>query len=445
MNMHENHVTGPGAARRLVPAGVLIAGLLVAPAAGQEPPDSIRTAPASCVISTGVTGRVTASGLGDPQYVLSFEPVQRLVLEASRDGVTIERAREALAGVPPSLRDLLELGLLREEGGTLRLGYLLMTVEDQRAVYRVAREYGRDLAAEFVERTASFSRILETRPAPDRDELLFGLVAGMVLNWEGLKVTAEAGYRATPGRGALPYLVHSTECGADLSTEGLYWGSHSFPGEAMTFSTFGDGESLPRVRGIPDALTIPVEAGMDRLEREPAVYAAVRNTLVAHLSVAMNEAGAVMRLLGRASRRPRPAIAERLAIPEQRLDAALGLLEATGYVARDGGDYRSAVPVLTEGDSAIVDRTVALGRQIITRWLDENYTPIRSELSGIPVMQSGIPYPLVFGEVWHYLFGFASSRLAESGFYLDPRAGGHGFRGYVPLVWASALYDPPAG
>jgi hypothetical protein len=35
------------------------------------------------LISTGVTGSISASGLDDPQYVLTFLPVQRLMLEAS--------------------------------------------------------------------------------------------------------------------------------------------------------------------------------------------------------------------------------------------------------------------------------------------------------------------------------------------------------------------------
>jgi hypothetical protein len=34
------------------------------------------------LIWTGVTGSITASGLDDPHYVLSFLPVQRLMLEA---------------------------------------------------------------------------------------------------------------------------------------------------------------------------------------------------------------------------------------------------------------------------------------------------------------------------------------------------------------------------
>ncbi len=38
----------------------------------------------SPVLHTGVTGRISASGLNDPQYVLSFPPVQRLLLRATQ-------------------------------------------------------------------------------------------------------------------------------------------------------------------------------------------------------------------------------------------------------------------------------------------------------------------------------------------------------------------------
>lgn len=414
-----------------------------APGAGQAPGDAAGPGPPPCLISTGVTGRVTASGLDDPQYVLSFEPVQRLVLQAARGGVTRERADTALASVPPTAGDLVRLGLLREDGTTLRLDYLLLTIDDQRRIHEVARGFGRDLGTAFLRRRWAFSDLLRDRPPARRGDLLFGLVAGMVLNWEGLKLTADAGYRGTPGDGGLPYLVHSKECGADLPTEGLYWGSHTYPGRAMAFTTFGDPPSIPRVHGVPDALTVPIEAGIERLAGDPAVHSAVRGVLAAHVSVALEDAGAVTRLLAIEGPLARAAIAERLPVPPARLDPAMELLESTGYVERGDGSYRASVPVLTEADSALVDRAVALGRDVLEVWLEENHPRIRHRLRSLPVVEAGIPFPLVFSEIWHYLFGFAALRLAEAGFYVNPRAERSPRPGYVPLVWSPSLYRLP--
>src|SRR5260370_3346132 len=97
------------------------------PARAQTPAESNKP-----LISTGVTGSISGSGLDDPQYVLSFVPVQRLMLDAVQHPITKADIDKALLGTPVALRHLLQLELLREDRpkDTFRLNYLLFTIQD---------------------------------------------------------------------------------------------------------------------------------------------------------------------------------------------------------------------------------------------------------------------------------------------------------------------------
>ena len=50
------------------------------------------------LIYTGVTGSINASGLDDPQYVLAFLPVQRLMLQATRHPLSKTDIDKAVQG-----------------------------------------------------------------------------------------------------------------------------------------------------------------------------------------------------------------------------------------------------------------------------------------------------------------------------------------------------------
>src|SRR5271157_4158728 len=171
------------------------------------------------LISTGVTGSIRTSGLDDPQYVLSFVPIQRLMLDATRHALTKAEVERAVAGTPVSLSQLLQLELLRQEGELYRLNYLLLTVEDQQTMYRTCARYGRSLADAFRAHQAEFDNLAKKYPnAALRPQLMFGLIAGVSLDWRGLDLTTELGYRIQPPRHARggAYLIHSREAGADL-------------------------------------------------------------------------------------------------------------------------------------------------------------------------------------------------------------------------------------
>ena len=396
------------------------------------------------LIHTAVTGSIKGSGLEDPQYVLSFVPVQRLMLEATRHPLTKAAIDRAVQGTPVTLVRLLQLELLRMEGDTYRLNYLFLTADDQQTMYHVCAGYGRSLADAFRSHKAEFDEILSHYPnAALRPQLMFDLIAGVALDWAGLNLTTELGYRARTPRHAdgSVYLVHSKEAGAQLDLTGLYQDSETAPGSKMSFSTFGDGASSPRLEGLPDVFD-GLEGAMEGWRDSPDVYAALRSEYISLLLVAIDDAGQVMNaVLGGTD--TDSALTAALSIPEERRKTIVNLLVSIGYLHEADHHYSVGVPVLIERDKPLVDATLKLSRQIMTDWLRGNYPIMKEELSGLSPMRNGVPFPLAFSEVWHYEFGFATKSLAEGGFYANPRAPGNRYQGYVPLVWANSLLIGP--
>jgi hypothetical protein len=406
--------------------------------------NSVQNVAGKPLISTGVTGSINASGLDDPQYVLAFLPVQRLMMQAAHYPLSKADIDKAVQGTPVTLDRLLQLELLRKEEDTYRLNYLLLTTEDQQTMYRVCAGYGKSLAEAFRSHRAEFDQIFSHYPTAGlRPQLMFGLIAGAALNWGGLDVTTELGYRLQPPRHAngSVYFVHSAEVGAHLDFKGLYLDSETAPGSKMSFSTFGDGVSSPRLQGLPDVFD-GIESAMNDWKNSPDVYAALRSEYISLFLTAIEDAGQVMYAVANGTDTD-AALEAVLTMPEERRKAIVRLLVAIGYVREADHRYSVGVPVITPGDKPLVDATLKLSREIMRDWLQRNYPTMKDELSGLSPMRNGVPFSLAFSEVWHYEFGFATKSLSESGFYVNPRAQGNRYEGYVPLVWASSLLKGP--
>lgn len=185
---------------------------------GQSAHTSKSSADSTPLLHTGGTGQITASGLNDPQYVLSFVPVQRLMLAAVRHPLMQAEIQTGLHGTPVSLENLLKLNFLRQDGIMYRLNYLLLTVQDQKTMYGIGERFGQSLGKAFQVHQAEFDRILKGYPNTNmRRQLLFDLVAGAALNWDGLDLTTEMGYRVKPPHhpNGDVYFVRSEERGAE--------------------------------------------------------------------------------------------------------------------------------------------------------------------------------------------------------------------------------------
>jgi hypothetical protein len=81
----------------------------------------------------------------------------------------------------------------------------------------------------------------------------------------------------------------------------------------------------------------------------------------------------------------------------------------------------------------------AEARTITRQWLRRNARQLRADLSGLSSVQAGVPYELMFTEIWHYLFGSVNAQLSATGFISDTYAEGAAWRGFVPFAWSSSL------
>jgi hypothetical protein len=396
------------------------------------------------LLSTGVTGSIRASGLDDPQFVLSFVSIQRLMLNATSHPLTSEEVAAAVRGTPVTLDRLLQLELLRRDDVKFRLNYLLLTSADQQAIYAVSASYGQSLADAFRARKTEFDQILSRYPDTSlRSQLLFGLVAGAALNWGGLHLATELGYRVQPGHHANGdvYLIHSVERGAQLNLKGFYLDSETASGRNMSFSTFGDGDSMPRLQGVPDVFD-GLESAVEDWKKLPSVFAALRAEYLILVLPAMDDAGQIMRAIATGNDTD-TLLSTNVSIPADRRKSIMALLTAVGYLRETDHRYSVGVPILLDRDKRMVDAVLGLSRRIMTDWLQANYSSMEKGLAGLSPMRNGLPFTLAFNEVWHYTFGFATKSLAETGFYANPRAPGNRYEGYVPLVWASSVLQGP--
>ena len=377
---------------RIVLASVLLVGAACG-ARAQSSPD----AASKPLLHTAVTGSIDASGLDDPQYVLSFVAVQRLMLDATQHPLTKAEVERSVAGTPVSLNQLLQLELLRQEGEVYQLNYLLLTVGDQQTMYRICARYGQSLADAFRAHQAEFDSVSKKYPnAALRPQLMFDLIAGVSLDWRGLDLTTELGYRVQPPRHAKggEYLIHSSEAGSDLDFTGLYLDSETAPGSKMSFSTFGDGASTPRLEGLPDVLDGGLEKAMEDWQKLPEVYAALRSEYVVLLLLAIDDAGQVMNAVASGAADTDAALAKVVPLPDERRKAGLGLLSAIGYLQETDHRYVVGVPVLTESDKPLVDAVLKLSREITEAWLRANYAAMEKDLSGLSPMRNGLPFSL---------------------------------------------------
>ena len=63
----------------------------------------------------------------------------------------------------------------------------------------------------------------------------------------------------------------------------------------------------------------------------------------------------------------------------------------------------------------------------------------RARISSLTALRQGVPFTVIYSEVWHYIFGHANYFLAADGLITDPYAEAWPFRGFVPVLWATSI------
>lgn len=392
-------------------------------------------------LDTGITGSTPSNPRRNPTEILSSPEVQGLVLAIAERPHSRAEVEAAIADQFFDVDDMVAVGLLREEQDHLWIDFNLLRVDDQKRILAATESIGRDLAEAFLEHRADLEALAAWHDQP-RDvsaELLFLVLGCFSLDWDGLDLTEEHGWRAGAQRtiDGQAFTPWAKERGVDVHLKGLYWGSHSASSGELTATTFGDHDALPRF-GLPDLLWRSSRAFSDFEDSEAGRTAA--RVVSAYSMDSLDDTLEIMKLL-RHENLGREALAERTDIPELKLERLLALLEAAEYIELRDNVYEARVVILLPEDAPTVDAMVNAGREIMVRWHEDNYTLIREELADLTPGRNRVPFERVYTEVWHFAFGIANRILVEEGLFADPYDEKRRHKGFVPAVWASELVD----
>ena len=391
-------------------------------------------------LSLGVTGSTPSDPTRNPVAILWPADVQRLMLKIARRPYSRQEIESAMGSHPFSIDDARAVGLLREEDGLFHIDFNLLTMADQQRILEVSSDLGRKLATAFLEQQAEFEALAAGhRQSPAlQSELLYIVLGCFSLDWDGLSLTEELGYRSGAQRtiDGQAFTPWAKEKGAGISLRGLYWGSHNETVGAITVTTFGDHAAVPRF-GMPDLLWRSTTA-VSAFEDMPAAKLAVNRMFSVYAADAMPDIAKTMMQLGRGSTSAK-ALSDRTGIRGDKLDSMLAFLEEAQYIIRRGEIYESKVLVLRAEDAELVHRLVAMGRLIMTRWHEENYDRIVAALTDLTPIRNGVPFERVYTEIWHFIFGIANRHLVEAGLFADPYSPDRRHQGFLPVIWASEL------
>ncbi len=367
--------------------------------------------------------------------VISKIPVQKLFLDlaaAPVDAATVESALKQ-AGVP--LSDVLQLRLIRREGGRYFLNFPLFTAADVVTIKAASDRYAASLAQALLERRHDIESALLAYGAPgvDRKAVAYVVLGCVSLDWDGLDITASKGYRKTTEDRPDGKYVPAAEQKSEVSLQRIYWGSHNSQiGEAY-FTSFGDHFS-PRYT-LPDLIwRVPGRIADTQFPAD--IQRALRSLLAEALNNSGDEMGRIMLAL-RSGEKTKPELARSLAIPEANAGVLLDTLSELQFVRLQDGRYQAAVPVLTERDKEMVDKLRAIGRQVMESWLAANYPHIKSDLNHLSFTRSGVPFEDGFTMIWHYIFGITNAKLVEAGLFADPYDEARKYKGSIPMVYSS--------
>jgi hypothetical protein len=384
--------------------------------------------------------------------------VRSLIFEMETGPVSEQRVATALAGSDVTVADLTRVGLIRRRQGRFALAFNYFNARDMEAVIGAANRYVPSLVAAHLARRKDFEHLLDAYPVATvgKDRLAFVLIAGFALNWDGLKLTQEMGLRRTvqvEGKG-FHYSFWASEDVPSHDTHGFYWGSSTLPDGPYNyardpadyaFSSFGDPFSDPRM-SFPDLLLISAA------DMEPRVRAAAGRIGLVHDT---SFGGDFKDVLGFESGRDFAAVLFALrqgpkgakelgplVREPEKIAAILGLLEDIQYVSRDeAGTFHLLVPVLDRADGPLLEKVLALSREILASWLRRISPELRRDLGTLTAMRQGVPFESLFTQIWHELFGLATKELVRSGFLFDPGGRDVRYKGSYPTLWRHSLYD----
>ena len=320
------------------------------------------------------------------------------------------------------------LWLLRKESSKYFLNFTLLTAADVNHLKSVSRRYARSLAETILGQRQQYEALFDEYPVKEiaKETIAYLVIGCFALDWDGLDLTAQKGYRTASSRirpGDNRYTPWAYENTPGV-LQGLYWGSHSNYFEDVAITTFGDHHATPRM-GLPDVIW-----RMDNGVRQAALPESIRHAAEILKPADWDDESEALGHLMLASRAGRA------------IDASAqqqAFLESINYVQRVADRHHASVPVFSSVDKDWIMEARQLTWRVMDTWLAENYESAQAELNDLTPIKHGVPYEIVFTQIWHYLFGTANQILVEEGFFSDPYAENRRFKGFISMVWDPSL------
>lgn len=421
----------------------------------------INAARAEQAYFAGYAGTLPPSPEDRAKTYFNRHEVRRLIHTLEQGPISEGQAERSLAGTGTKLADLTRMRLVALDRGRVSIAFAYFTAADMRLIHEVAAKYVPSLVTEYGSHATELARILSHYPlaSVSRKRLAFVLLAGVSLNWDGLRLLSDLGYRK-PRLVQGPGWRYSFWASADTpgySYKGYYWGSSTFPADSInlnppldfSFSSFGDPFSDPRMN-FPDLFELQPK-DMTPQVRKAAKALGLRNDSVLGNTVSdvigLDRARGVGAMLFTMRHGARDAAGICATLPHGEHDdcrGSLSLLVAAGYIREVGhGSFVLLVPVFDLQDKPLADAALALSRETMTVWLNKNYSSIRRDLSSLTALRAGVPYPALFTQIWHELFGLTTRELVKRGLIEDPYGPGVAWKGSIPAVWRTAVFGRP--
>ena len=388
---------------------------------------------------------IAGSESGSYSAAMSHVEVQKLLLDLANAPRKAEAIDAALRGSNVSRAELEQLRLIRKQADDYVINFFLMTRADQIKVRQVTEERAKSLASAFLARREEIANAIQSYQVKgvDPKAVAYILIGCFVLDWDGLNVTSEKGYRAEAqtrpnGDRYTPWAREKS----DLTFKGLFSGSHNEYEPEVVLTSFGDHFSVPRF-ALPDVIqrmpgrTLQNEMSID-LKR--SLYRVVDRS-----AKMTNQRLGRITLLLRGGEKSASELAQASSLRAEETTELLVLLSELGYVKKEGERYHAIVPVFDERDKSMVQTVLRIGREVMSEWLAANYDQIKTELSSISGARAGVPYKEGFTEIWHYIFGAANRQMIEAGFLANPYDEQRPFKGFIPAVWRPSLNPDALG
>ena len=385
--------------------------------------------------------------------------IRNLILLMESGPVDLSIVEGAIKKTDISVSDLLRVKILRKQDDLYYIGFNYFNADDMIQIHHLVDSLGSELANAYLSRQNEFYHLFDQYPVKsvNKNILAFGLVAGISLNWDGLSITKEHGFRIpdlVKGEG-WQYSFWASEEVPNRNYKAFYWGSSTAPfgiynydldPADYAFSSFGDPYSEPRMNfpdiawhqpnSLPPQILslvqkIGLETNTDMNFKIDSVLGAVTMKRVANILFSLRE---------------KPKSIEELRTgftgDESKLNETMALLEEIEYTKRSPeGAYDLLIPVFNYEDSTLVKNVLGLSKEIIVDWLSINYDNIRNELSDLTSLKHGVPFESLFTQVWHEFFGVTTRILSEKGFIADAYAQDIKYQGSFGILWRNTVYD----